>query len=146
MLLLPLYTCQKSVSNISFSSYCYNIWISALTTFQNVTKIFDKPCQASHHHFHQISEFVLLQSMRNWNQWVISVSRAFRKEFEVSSPLLVPNSWHFKRVTEKFNSCGDIGDPKPKPKPGGNIPPAGVYRLKKISLMKTRKPISKKHH
>ena len=61
---------------------------------------------------------------------VISVRRAFRKEFKVSSPLLVPHPCQFKRVIEKFNSCGDIGDPKPKPKPGGNIPPADVQAVK----------------
>ena len=57
----------------------------------------------------------------------IAVRRAFRKEFKVSSPSLVPHPWQFKRVIEKFNDCGDIGDPKLKP--GANIPPGDIQAV-----------------
>ena len=63
-------------------------------------------------------------------QSLMEVRRAFRKEFKVSSPSFVPHKQQFKRVVEKFNGCGDVGDPKPKPKPGGNIPPADVQAVK----------------
>ena len=59
----------------------------------------------------------------------IAVRRAFCKEFKVSSPSLVPRPWQFKRVIEKFNDCGDIGDPKPKLKPGANIPPGDIQAV-----------------
>ena len=42
------------------------------------------------------------------------VRRAFRIEFKVNSPSKLPHQKQFSRVIEKFEACGDVGDPETK--------------------------------
>ena len=45
------------------------------------------------------------------------VRRAFQKKFPSPNPKDVPHRKVLARVLEKFEGCGDVGDPKPKFKP-----------------------------
>ena len=58
------------------------------------------------------------------------VRRAFRKEFAIQNNHHIPNDKQFKRVVEKFNGCGDVNDPKPKPKPDEKVPSSDVQAIK----------------
>ena len=50
------------------------------------------------------------------------VRRAFRIEFKVNSPSKLPHQKQFSRVIEKFEACGDVGDPETKRKPSDGVP------------------------
>lgn len=57
------------------------------------------------------------------------VRRAFQKKFPSPNPKDVPHRKVFARVLEKFEGCGDVGDPKPKFKPAESIPAAEVQAV-----------------
>ena len=58
------------------------------------------------------------------------VRQAFRREFAIHIKHHIPNDKQFKRVIEKFNGCGDVSDPKPKPKPDEKVPLSDVQAIK----------------
>ena len=58
------------------------------------------------------------------------VRRAFWKEFAIQNNHHIPNDKQSKSIIEKFNGCGDVSDPKPKPKPDEKVPSADVQAFK----------------